>query len=127
MVGFAEGECAMAILELWLGTIIVGILALTALMLSLKFGKAAVKFGTAALVVDVLVAMVYVPWGAFFAAPGDDPDWHSLLCAWRTAARWWVIVSIATGVILRWLVVRHSTRLRKQTDAKPIQLPVYPV
>jgi hypothetical protein len=47
MVGFAEGEWAMMILELWLCTIIVGVLALTALALrSLKFGIAALGTGT---------------------------------------------------------------------------------
>jgi hypothetical protein len=118
MVGFAEGEWAMMILELWLGTIIVAVLALTALVLrSINFGTAALMFGNTALVVDLIVALVYVPWHAFLAAPGDDTDWHSLLRAWRSAATVWVVVSVAAWVILLWVVVRYSRRLREQPDS----------
>src|SRR5579872_919976 len=117
MVGFAEGIELQMILEVWIGTIIIAVLALTALVLrSIKFGSAALKFGIAALVVDVLVALGYSPWFAFFAATGDDPDWHSLLRAWRTAAKWWVVVSVAAGVILLWVVDLRSRRLRERSD-----------
>jgi hypothetical protein len=113
MVGFAEGLWSQMIAELWLGTYLVAALGLFAVVRQSR------ALAAAALVVTVAVALFYCPWQAFFAASNDDPDWQSLLSAWRTAATGWVVVSVAAGANMLSLVVWHSRRSREQPDAKP--------
>src|SRR5262249_39126157 len=108
MVGFAEGVFSMMILELWLGTIIVVGLALTALV------RLSIPFGIAAVIFDLIVAVMYFPWMAFVASSNDDPDWQSLLSGWRQAAAAWVGVSIVAGAGLSWLLARNSQRVWDQ-------------
>jgi hypothetical protein len=104
MAGFAEGMWAQMIGELWLGTIIIAVLTLTALV------RRSIRYAAAALVVDVVVALLYFPWMAFFAATSDDTDRQSVLSAWRTATTAWVGISIAAGGVTLWLVGWDSRR-----------------
>jgi hypothetical protein len=98
--------------ELWLGTILIAILTETALV------RQSIRFVIAALSVDFFVALLYVPWMAFFASSSDDTDWQSILAAWRTAATGWVAVSTATLAILLWLVGWNFIR-RGDLSAEP--------
>ena len=113
MAGFAEGLWAQMIGELWIGTLLVAVLALLALR------RRSLRFAVAALLLDGAVALLYAPWGAFFAASNDDPDWQSLLNAWQTTATCWVSVSIAAGVVTFWLLVWYSRQHCKTPAAEP--------
>ena len=115
MAGFAEGAWAQMISELWLGTILVAVLALVAL------GRRSRNLAIAALLLDGVVALVYAPWEAFSAASNDDTDWQSLLRAWQTAASFWVGVSIAAGMVTVWLLAWSSRHHRKTPNAEPNQ------
>jgi hypothetical protein len=112
MAGFAEGVWTQMIGELWLGTIIIAVLSLTALV------RRSIRYAAAALVVDVVVALLYFPWMAFFAVTNDDTDWQSVLSVWRTATTAWVGISIAAGGVTLWLL-GWSSRRREHLDTEP--------
>ncbi len=113
MVGFGEGLWTQMIGELCLGTFIVAVLTLVALV------RRSHALAVAALLVNVVVALLYFPWQAFYVASSDDTDWQSLLTAWQIAATWWAGVSIAAVTITLWLFARAPQRSPKAPDAKP--------
>jgi hypothetical protein len=115
MAGFAEGLWAQMIVELYIGTLVVAVLTLLAFMQQSR------AFAVAALLTNVVVALLYLPWEAFLAASSDDTDWQSLLSAWRTAATWWVGISVAAGTITLWLFARNSRCFHKPLDVNSNQ------
>jgi hypothetical protein len=97
MAGLAEAAWATMIGLLCIGTFIVAVLAMIALVFRSRIAAAV------SLMVDLVVAWFLYHWEAFKAGSNDDPDWQSLLSTWRNAAGWWIAVSVAAVICALWI------------------------
>jgi hypothetical protein len=104
MMGFAEGLWHQMIGLLCVGTFVVAVLAVIALVFRSRIAA------IASLVVDFFVTLIFVPWEAFLASPNGDSDWQDIIRSWRTVACWWVGVSVAALLSALWSFLRSSGR-----------------